>query len=234
VDASGNAYFGEYDLNPGRGEMCIYCLPVGSTRAEIAHVFPAQSIRHIHGVFYETGRQRLWCTTGDRGGECRICVTDDGFRTVTVVGAGNETWRCVGLSFGQNEAIYGTDAEFQPNHLYWLDTRTGDRTPITEVDGPVYYTARRGDAHFFGTTAEGCPSQAVNAASIWSVDRMGEPTRLATWRKDLWPKVFMHGTLHFALGPPDTDSPLLCYLHGLAGKDECTIVVTASREGRGR
>jgi hypothetical protein len=232
VDDGGNAYFGEYDLNPDRTEICVYCLPAATSKAEVVHVFPARSIRHVHGVFYEAARRRLWCTTGDRGRECRICVSDDSFRSLAEVGAGDETWRCVGLSFGRKEAFYGTDAEFRANHLYRLDTETGHRTRIAEVDGPVYYAARRGSTHFFGTAAEGCPSQPINAASIWCVEPSREPRCLASWAKDPWPKVMMHGTLHFTLGSSDVNMPLLCYLHGLSGQDERTVAITPVCGGR--
>ncbi|HVO22156.1 MAG TPA: hypothetical protein VMW56_00860 [Candidatus Margulisiibacteriota bacterium] len=227
VDREGNVYFGEYHSNEEREEVRIYCLPAGTSKAEVAHTFPAGHVRHVHGVFWEARRERLWCTSGDRGRENRICVTDDGFRTLTEVGAGDESWRCVGLSFGPTELLYGTDAEFEPNNLYCLDMSTGARTCLGPVDGPVYYAIRRGNAHFFGTTAEGCPSQAINAASIWCVTGEAKPVRLVTYRKDVWPNAFMYGTLHFALGPQESPG-VLCSLHGLANQDERTILIRSA------
>jgi hypothetical protein len=227
IDSLGNAYFGEYLQNVERDEINIYCLPAGSSRAEVVHTFPRGAVRHVHGVFFDSRTNRLWCTTGDRAKENRILVTQDRFTTISEVGAGDESWRCVALSFGEDAVFYGTDAEFQPNHIYSLDKVTGFRHVVGPSDGPIYYTARRGSTHFFATAAEGCPSQPTNAASIWQCDDHKAPRRIATYAKDVWPNLFMHGSIHFALGPDNlgVEFPVFAYLHGLEASDERTIMI---------
>jgi hypothetical protein len=202
IDGNGVLYFGEYDSNDERRPVHIYRLTAGSTALEIAHTFPAGSIRHVHGIYFDRFEKSLWCTTGDHGSEAKFLRTSDGFKTTEVIGEGDETWRCVSLLFRKDAVYYGMDAEFIQNHIYRLDRRTGKRDVLTPVDGPVYYSRAQGHELFFGVTAELCPSQKGRAAAVWNVAEDDSAQRIASFEKDrLRRDLFMYGTLHFSLGP---------------------------------
>ena len=203
-DAS--VYWGEYVKNPERGAIHVYRYRPGTTHAEVVHTFGAGEIRHVHGVYRDPHTDSLWCLTGDRPEECRILRTSDGFETLETVGEGDETWRAVSLLFTVDAVYFASDAEFRDNHLYRLDRRSGERTTLATLDGPVYYSHAIGEDLFFATTAELCPSQSEPVASLWHVGSTGEVSRLVSFTKDLLRKhlttmLFMPGTLHFPLGP---------------------------------
>jgi hypothetical protein len=207
--ADGSVYFGEYLLNRERGPMRVYRYTPGADRVEIVHVFPANTVRHIHGIFADPYEGGLWCLTGDVGDECRIMRTMDGFRTIEIVGSGDESWRSVSMLFSPTAIYYAMDAEFTQNYLYRLDRKSGERTVLAEVDGPVYYSQSYGDQYFFAVTAELCPSQKGRAAELWRFVEDGAPERVATLEKDRYSvRYFMPGTIDFPRGPGESDRVL--------------------------
>ena len=226
----GEVFFGEYFSNQGRGPMHIYRLAPEGEKLELAYTFPAGSIRHIHGIYFDIFSGCLWCVTGDREGECRILRTSDGFNNIETVGEGDESWRCVSLLFTKESVYYASDAEFNQNHIYSLDRRTGERKIVAEIDGPVYYSQKVGDDLFFAVTAELCPSQTEPSASVWNVAKDGTCSRVASFRKDFLPvSYFMPGTLHFPLGPGASDG-LVFQAVGLKGMDGETFRLFRSNQ----
>lgn len=198
VDQNGDIYFGEYLANTERGEMRVYRLPSGSAQLEEAYVFPRASVRHIHGIYFDGHSGELVCLTGDDEDECKMIRTGDGFRTVEVVGEGDESWRAVSVLFDEDAFYYGTDAEFRANEIYRMDRKTRSRMGLGEVNGTVFYSKKVGESLFFATTAEDAPSQTENVAAIWHVGADGVLERVVSFAKDRWhPALFMFGLIHF-------------------------------------
>ncbi len=216
VDRSGKVYFGEYLLNESRGEMRIYSHSPGSDSLEVVHTFPANSIRHIHGIYLDAFTDSLFCLTGDVDSECRILQTFDGFKTFKVIGEGDESWRAVSVLFKADSMLYGTDAEHRTNNIFRIDRATGKRTSLGDVNGTVFYSKQAGSELFFATTAENAPSQTENVAAIYRVDEDGI-SEVAKFQKDLWPpSLFLFGLIHF----PNSNTPadeLFFHLVGLKG-----------------
>jgi hypothetical protein len=178
----------------------------------------------VHGIYFDPFEKCLWCTTGDHGSEAKFLRTSDGFKTIELIGEGDETWRCVSLLFNKEAVYYGMDAEFIQNHLYRLDRRTGKREVLTPVDGPVYYSRAQGQELFFGVTAELCPSQNGRAAAVWNVTENDSARQIVSFEKDRLRKdLFMYGTLHFSLGlgVPDRFWFQAVALEGADGQTYC-------------
>jgi hypothetical protein len=198
MDKNGDIYFGEYLANDERGEMSVYKYKQGADSLEIAYIFPQNSIKHIHGIYFDEFTDSLFCLTGDDEKECKILRSFDGFQTTEIVGEGDETWRAVSVLFNQENFYYGTDAEFRSNHLYKVNRANLHRETLGEVDGTVFYSKSLGNELFFATTAENAPSQKENVAALWQVDNFGKCEILAKYKKDHWHKtLFMFGTIHF-------------------------------------
>ena len=231
----GSLFFGEYLANSERGPMRIYRLPPDALRVEVVHTFAAGEVRHVHGLYADPYTDSIWCLTGDRGGECRIMRSEDGCRTFSTIGAGDESWRAVSLLFTESALYYATDAEFERNVIYRVERRSGVRDVLGEVDGPVYYTRSVGGDLFFAVTAELCPSQIGRSATLWRLEEGGRPAPLVSFEKDRWPAgLFMVGALHMPNGPGAPDHFYLSGV-GLGGADDRTYRVTRSAralEGR--
>ncbi len=230
-DPTGTLWFGDYLRNKDRSvDLHVYRLEPGSTRVEVVHTFARGSTKHIHGVYWDPYDEALWCLTGDLEHESRVLRSRDGFRTVEVVGEGDESWRCVSLRFTPDAVFWGTDAQFVRNGLFRWDRASGERTRLGDVDGPVFYSRTVDGVHYFGVTAETCPSQQGKAATIWAVDEDLTPRPIWSRDRDILPwAYFMSGTLLFPSGPGGTGGLLFSPL-GVAGHDMRTYRVTRSEE----
>ncbi len=198
VDKDGDIYFGEYLANTERGEMRIYKYTPGNDALDIAYTFPPNSIRHIHGLYFDKFTESIFCLTGDNDKECQILRSFDAWKTMETVGHGDESWRAVSILFDGDSFFYGTDAEYRTNHIYKLSRESLARKSLGEVSGPVFYSKQIADNLFFATTAEGAPSQIENVAALWHIDCEGNLQQLMSFRKDRWHRLaFMFGTIHF-------------------------------------
>lgn len=217
VAADGSIYWGEYFDNADRGEVDVYRWDPASDRARIVHTFARGEIYHVHGVRADPVDGSLLCLTGDRLAECRFLRTFDGFRTLEPVGEGDETWRFVTVIPQADGWLVATDAEFRENQIATIARSTGARTTLTEVDGPIYYSAQVGDTTFFGSTAERCVIQPHPQATLYAV-RDGRAIAVRTFQKDLgrarlaW-RLFLPGALHFPINGGDRR---ILYISGMA------------------
>jgi hypothetical protein len=197
-DENGDIYFGEYLANDERGEMRIYRYANGGDKIETVYTFPKNSIKHIHGIYFDEFTKSLYCLTGDNEKECQILRSSDGFQTTEIVGQGDETWRAVSLLFNENAFFYGMDAEFRANHIYKVSRESLERKSLAEVNGTVFYSKNLNGNLFFTTTAENAPSQTENVAVLWQVDENDSCRKLISFKKDSWhPTLFQFGTIHF-------------------------------------
>ncbi len=198
VGRDGSVFFGEYLANDERGEMRIYRRRPGSDTVEVAYTFPAGSVKHIHGIYFDEFTGSLFCLTGDDLKECKILRTDDEFQTLETIGEGDETWRAVSVLFSGDSLFYGMDAEFRTNHIYRHDRAKGERRSLGEVSGTVFYSKTFGNDLFFATTAENAPAQKENVAAIWQTDGYAQLQEVIRFKKDRWHgTLFMFGTIHF-------------------------------------
>lgn len=125
-DENGNIYFGEYFMNPSRTAVRIWRVAPDLDAWDIAHEFPTNSIRHIHGVYRDPYDDKaFWIAVGDFSGECFILRTRDAFRTLERFGDGEQIWRAVNLFFTQENVCWITDSNLEPNHACRMDRRTG-------------------------------------------------------------------------------------------------------------
>ena len=198
VNADGDVFFGEYIANTERGAMKIYKYSPGNDALDAAYIFPENTIRHIHGIYFDEYSNSMFCLTGDDDKECCFWQTFDGFKTIKTIGSGDETWRAVSVLFNENAFFYGMDAEYRTNHIYKVKRENLERKSLGEVSGTVFYSKKIGADLFFATTAENAPSQIENVAALWSVDSQDRLQKLVSFNKDGWhATLFMFGTIHF-------------------------------------
>ncbi len=221
VDKNGKVYFGEYLANKERVEMHIYQFEKGTDVIEPVYTFPANSIKHIHGLYYDEYSDSMFCLTGDRAEECQILRSTDGCQTFNIIGQGDESWRAMSILFDKDYFYYGTDAEFLDNYIYQVNRKTLERKRLGEVNGTVFYSKKMGNELFFTTTAENSPSQKENAAAIWHLSENLDLKKIVSFEKDRWHStLFQFGTIHFPI-LQNIESELYFYLVGVKG-DNCT------------
>lgn len=228
VDQNGDIYFGEYLANNERGEMRVYKYRIGSDALEIVYTFLPDSIKHIHGIYFDEFTESLFCLTGDDEKECRILQTFNGFKTLETVGQGDETWRAVSLLFDAENFYYGTDAEFRANNIYKVNRKTLERKNLGEVNGTVFYSKKLGGDLFFATTAENAPSQKENVAALWHIGENETCEQLISFEKDRWHRtLFQFGTIHFPFANKIENK---LYFHLVGVKEDNQVFVIKSNQ----
>ena len=199
-DKKGGVYLGEYISNLQRDDIHIYYLPPNSRKLKIVYTFNKNTIRHVHGIYKDPYSNDFWILTGDVKDECKILKTSNEFKTLEVVGSGNDNWRAVSIQFTAKNLYFGTDAEFDKNYIFKMDRATYKTKVVSEVDGPIYYSCKIKNQIIFAVTAEGCPSQKVNKTVLWKLNKNNTATQIKSYDKDIFPIQLMPGIIHFANG----------------------------------
>jgi len=171
-DSDGNLYFGEYILNgpfaqDERDEVHIYKSEDNAYSWSICYTFPKNTIRHIHGIFHDRFTDKMWFTTGDRGDECIIGNTDNGFKTINIVKQGGQKYRAVKLFFYQDFIVYGTDTQIEQNYIYRFDRESGDEVCIQEVQGSVISGVQVGSQACISTAIEPSEVNKESYVHLW-------------------------------------------------------------------
>ena len=232
-DNNGILYFGEYLSNPNRKEVHIFkSIDSGKTWV-ICYTFPKNTIRHVHGIFYDKYEDLVWFATGDLNSECIIGHTDDSFVTVKVFKQGGQKYRAVQLLFFKDFIIYGTDTEHEKNYIYRVDRKNGKEHCLQELQGSVLSSVNSNEYAAISTAVE--PSE-VNYdvySHIWFSNDGYKWKELYKGKKDLFhPKYFQYGRFKFPIGAINNEK-LLFSGHALEGLDNTTVIyhfVESSRE----
>ncbi|MGK4001895.1 hypothetical protein WMF31_04685 [Sorangium sp. So ce1036] len=203
-DPLGAAYLGEYTTNERRDPVRIHRITPDGDRVEIAHEFPAGSVRHVHGLFldpFDPGA--TWVTTGDRDGECYLWRTRDGFRTIERIGDGTQRWRAVQLFFTADHVCWLTDSEVTQNHACRFERRSLALEVGCEIPASAWYGAQLPGPVLLALTVveRGAGIRRDTAAILASRDGITW-RELASFRKDRWRPywLFKNGVLALPSG----------------------------------
>jgi hypothetical protein len=190
---SGKIYWGEYFDNRDRAEVHIFASEDRGGTWQVAHTFPAGSIRHVHNIVYDRWGDCLWILTGDEGSECNVLRASCNLRSIETVLSGNQQARAVAVIPTADCLYLSTDTPFENNHIYRLD-RAGHLDPVGDLNGSSIYACQAGQALFFSTMVE--PSTVNKDRDVYLVgSRNGiDWQRVARWKKDgLSMKYFQYG-----------------------------------------
>jgi hypothetical protein len=210
IDNKGNVFFGEYSSNNERKPVKIYKYSYAENLLKVVYEFPAGTIRHIHGIYFDKYTNFLWCLSGDIGAENRISYSKDEFKTITTIGSGDESWRAVSILFTEKYFYYGMDAEYAENYIIKVKRSDHSRKKIVKVNGPVYYSYKFNGFLIFAVTAELCPSQVDKSAALYALDQDDNVTRIIDFEKDFFSvKYFLPGAFYFPAGPGINQSLLI-------------------------
>ena len=224
-DKNGFLYFGEYFSNPERDQVHIFKSTDAGSSWEICYTFPENTIRHIHGIFYDKYENLVWFATGDLDAECMIGHTDNGFKSVKVVKQDEQKYRVVQLLFFKDFIIYGTDTEYEKNYIYRIDRKNGQEYCLQELQGSVLSSANTGEYAAISTAVEPSEINHDVYSYIWFSKDGVEWKELYKGKKDsLNPKYFQYGRFKFPIGAIN-NGKLLFSGHALEGFDNKTIII---------
>jgi len=179
-------YFGEY-INGDKENVRVVRISKDGSEITVVYTFKAGDIQHIHSVFYDNFRNRLWITTGDSDSECGIYYTDDEFESLIKLGGGDQTWRAVTVIPCENEIIWGMDAGKDAtkdaiNKIYHYNFLTNKKTEEAVIGNPAYHAAISilGDIYLGINFEPGRKQATKEEAAIW---------KYTTKKENKWSKI---------------------------------------------
>jgi len=221
-DREGWTTFGEYFMNPERGEVRIWRLSPDMKEHQTAYRFSPGSVRHVHGIYRDPyDADSLWATVGDYAGECYIIRTDDRFEHVEWFGDGGQLWRAVRLFFTEEYVTWLTDSHLEQNYACRMSRADGHVECGMPLPGSGWYGIATLDGWYLAfTTVE--PGPAIQRMeSLILVSRDGFTWHeAAAFPKDIWRpmKLFKYGVISAPSGEMHANS-LWISGEGLVGLD---------------
>ena len=192
----GVVIWGEYSANKERRAMRLFASKDGGVSYTEVHRFAPGSIRHVHGLLHDPGRQAYWVFVGDHGEEPGIGLLAEDFNHFEWLLKGEQRFRTVGAFDLGDHLVYGTDTEKEGNAIYRLCKESGDLTKLTDTDGSCIYSCRVGTGFLLSTSAEPREDDSPQVASLWYSSDGESWDRIYSRRKDRWQaNLFQFGSL---------------------------------------
>jgi hypothetical protein len=197
IDSHENIYFGEYFNNIAKKEVHIYRSSDKGNNWNIAYTFPSGCINHIHGLFWDPYTDLIWVATGDRGNECIIGKTNNGFKSFDIVFQGGQEYRTTHLLFYKDFIIYATDSQYIKNEIKKVDRQSDSIKVLQEIQGSAIKVGQCGNLAFLSTTVEPSEVNRDNKSHLWISNDGIHWKEVFSAEKDFLPPVFQFGCLEF-------------------------------------
>ena len=218
----GYIYFGEYGNNGSRVDVPVYCSKDGGRSWKEIYTFPAKSIKHIHGCYYDKFTDRIWVCTGDFENENWIMSADRSFQDVVKYGDGSQRFRTCNLIFKEKEIHWLMDSQLEESyHIIFNRESTGIQIG-QKFEGPIWYIKEIEDYGYLAAS-----TQEIGAGVLDDKVHLYHSLDLSYWKSikefdhDGFPKgYFKFGVIGFAKGKQDKNSIYMFFeaVKGLDGK----------------
>ena len=183
-DGRGNHYFGEYFGNEQREEVKVFGSSDGSMW-EVAWTFPRGSIRHVHGIFWDSFRNGFWVTTGDHDEESAIWFTDDYFKTLEPIIKGSQMSRAVDIIPTPDGLIIPTDTPREKNWIQFYDMQ--QLTKVAPLIGSAFHAKYSAGMYFVSTVTEPSVVNPTQGAGLYVSNDGFSWHQIEYFPKDLFP-----------------------------------------------
>lgn len=194
--------FGEYGNNGNRESVPVYRSIDGGNNWETVDIFKKNSIKHIHGCYYDKYEDKVWILTGDFEAECYLVVCDREFKEIEWIGTGNQEYRACNLFFNEDRIDWIMDSPLE--NSYHIKLNRIDRT-IEQKElfaGPVWYIKRLDDGYYLASTAQEIGVGVKDDfAHIYASKDLENWKSIYQFKHDGLPKrYFKFGTINFSDG----------------------------------
>jgi hypothetical protein len=227
---AGRMFWGEYFDNAQRSEVKIFGSHDCGLTWDVAHTFPARSVRHVHNIVYDRWGNCLWIFTGDYGSECKIIRASADLSSLNEVIAGNQQCRAVAAVTDPYGIYFASDTPLEKNYIYLLD-RSGKVHRLQSISSSSIYGCRNRNGIFFSTMVEPSDVNRTRNVTLVGSNNGADWEPLASWPKDHWPmRLFQYGNAFLPDGDNTTDL-LATTTIAVRGGADCvtTIWRTASK-----
>ena len=166
---NGHLFFGEYGSNPNRSEVNIYKSVDNGETWKVIYRFPKNTIRHVHGCYYDKFTNKIWTLTGDLNSENKIMISDLNYRNRAIIGDGSQKFRAVNLFFEKHNVHWIMDSPIEKCYQFTYNRKTEEITKGEFFSGPVWYIKRLNDGYYLAcSSVETDKGVLTNRATIYA------------------------------------------------------------------
>ena len=239
ADTQDRIFFGDYGYT---GTKRIYASMNTGRSFEEIYRFKERDIRHVHGIQEDPYEGGYWVFVGDFDEQPGIAKLSQDLKNLDWIERGSQMVRVVKAIIEPDCLYYGTDSEFEQNHIVRLDKKTGKRESLLPIPGASLYATRFGGLRVIATSADGTAYSEpfstlyVSEADLTCGDREKKGGGRSEWKplcryaKDfLPPKYFQYGTCVLPNGVSETSWGAFSGI-ALKGLDDRTVVFERQRE----
>lgn len=225
----GYIFFGEYGNNGNRENVPVYRSIDGGRSWEEIYTFPPNSIKHIHGCYYDKYTNKIWVCTGDFEGENWMLVADKDFKDTKMIGNGKQQYRAVNIIFTEKEVHWLMDSQLEPSHHIIFNRETETINIAQKMMGPIWYIKALEDGYYLaGSAQEIGPGVLDDKVHLYVSNDLKEWKTLKTFSHDKLPKrYFKFGVIGFADGKQSSKEFYMFFeaVTGLDGKSlKCSLL----------
>tara|TARA_Y100001968_G_C19450434_1_gene768168 strand:+ start:1621 stop:2661 length:1041 start_codon:yes stop_codon:yes gene_type:complete len=219
-------FFGEYGSNNSRKEVPVFASYDDGRTWEIVYKFQKNTIKHIHGIFYDKFSNSLFIATGDFENECFLAqVKNLDFSHVELIGDGSQKFRSCYLFFTNESIIWGMDSQLETSYLQVYNRKTRKLEQGRSFPGPIWYAKSFTDGSAICQSTveigQGVKSQYANL--FYSKDLINWNS-IAKFKKDCLPmRYFKFGVIAFSEGV-QTPSNFTMHAEGLVRIDGKSMI----------
>lgn len=225
ADRDGRVYFGEYFGNAERESVGIFVSEDDGATWRECHRFEAGAIRHVHGLIYDSFRDRIWVMTGDYGDEARIGMATPGFGEFHVIARGSQQTRACDGVCQPSGLVYATDTPLEPNHVIVLDPETGRLEPVATIPSSVLFMGESCGGVFLSTIVEPSDVNTTNSIHVWFSPDGRHWSEVWSAPRDRWSiRYFQYPTASFARGPRQCPYAFMSLRGTSDGDGDCLVV----------
>ncbi len=223
-DGQGRVYFGEYFSNAPRDEVHIFCSEDDGLSWQRCYTFPPGTIRHVHGLEYDTHRERIWVLSGDYGDEAQIALASPQFSSYDIITQGGQSARaCSGICLPQ-AFLYATDTPLEQNHVFRLDPESGQRRSVAEVQQSTFFMGQACGGMFLSTIVEPSEVHPTRSVHVWYSANGCSWREVHAAPRDRWHlKYFQYPAAFIAQGPAEAPNVFLSFRGTRAADGDCLV-----------
>jgi len=198
----GYIYLGEYGNNKNRTTVPLYRSIDGGRLWKEIYTFPENSIKHIHGCYYDKFSDKVWICTGDFVGENWLLVADKDFKNVKKIGNGQQQFRTCNLIFEESKVHWLMDSQLEPSHHIIFDRMTETIEIGQKFMGPIWYIKKLEDNSYLAASAQEIGDGVLDdKVHLYHTTDLKKWDTLKTFDHDGLPKrYFKFGVIGFADG----------------------------------
>jgi len=228
LDSRGRLCYGDYYSGRSSAgvDKHVYMSDDGGVHFHVVATFASNDIRHVHNVLFDSYLNVWWLLVGDFDAQPGIGVLEPETGKVEWVVRGCQQARTVGAIVTEDELLFGTDSELEPNLIMRLAKSSGCLSVVEPSPGPSLYACRMAGFNWISTDVEPLQytEQRLSAALLTSCDS-GTFTVAGTWKKDRLDCVlFGFGTVVLPVVEGRGDGgPCMLSGHGLTGLDGVVV-----------